>query len=54
MYGYCQIVFDLRTCQTIYKEEATILFDKELYVTLEDIMVVGGPFFGDLHWRLAS
>jgi hypothetical protein len=25
-----------------------------LYVTLEDIMVVGGPFFGDLHWRLAS
>jgi hypothetical protein len=52
--GIAKFFFGLRTCQQIYKEEAIILFDKELYGTLEDIMVVEGPFFGDLHWRLAS
>jgi hypothetical protein len=29
-------------------EEATVLFDKELRAAAEDIVVGGGPFFGDL------
>jgi hypothetical protein len=35
-------------------EEATVLFDKELRAADENIVVGGGPFFGDLQWRLAS
>jgi hypothetical protein len=35
-------------------EEAANLFDKELCGIVEDIVVCGGPFFGDLQWRLAS
>jgi hypothetical protein len=35
-------------------EEAAILFDKELRAAVEDIVVGGGPFFGDLQWRVAS
>jgi hypothetical protein len=35
-------------------EEATILFDKKLCGAVEDIVVCGVPFFGDLLWRLAS
>ena len=35
-------------------EEAAMLFDKELCGALEDIMVGGGPLFGNLQWRLAS
>jgi len=35
-------------------EEAAILFDKELHGTIEDIVVGGGPFFGDLQWRLVK
>ena len=30
------------------------MFDKELLEAVEDIVVGGGPFFGDLQWRLAS
>jgi hypothetical protein len=30
------------------------LFDKELCGAVEDIVVGGGPFFGDLQWRLVS
>jgi hypothetical protein len=29
-------------------EEVTVLFDKELRAAVEDIVVGGGPFFGDL------
>jgi hypothetical protein len=32
----------------------TVLFDKELRAAVENIVVGGGPFFGDLQWRLAS
>jgi hypothetical protein len=35
-------------------KETTILFGKELCGAVEDIVVCGGPFFGDLQWRLAS
>jgi len=31
-----------------------MLFDKELREAVEDIVVGGSPFFGDLQWRLAS
>jgi len=31
-----------------------MLFDNELREAVEDIVVGGGPFFGDLQWRLAS
>jgi len=31
-----------------------MLFDKELREAVEDIVVGGCPFFGDLQWRLAS
>jgi hypothetical protein len=41
-----KLIFSLRTCQLIYMQEATILFDKELCGTIEDIVVGGGPFFG--------
>ncbi|GJU25516.1 hypothetical protein Tco_1164137 [Tanacetum coccineum] len=35
-------------------EEATLFFDKGLRGSIENIVVCGGPFFGDLQWRLAS
>lgn len=35
-------------------EKASIWFDKELWRAVEDIMVGGGPFFGDLQWTVAS
>jgi hypothetical protein len=31
----------------------TVLFDKELRAAVENIVVGGGLFFGDLQWRLA-
>ncbi|MCI93184.1 hypothetical protein A2U01_0114482, partial [Trifolium medium] len=31
-------------------DEAAILFDKELCGAVDDIVVGGGPFFGDLQW----
>jgi hypothetical protein len=52
--GIAKLFFGLRTCQPIYMEEATILFDKELRGAVEDIVVCGGPFFRDLQWRLDS
>jgi hypothetical protein len=52
--GIAKLFFGLRTCQPIYMEEAAILFDKELRAAVEDIVVGGGPFFGDLQWRVAS
>ncbi|GJW02630.1 hypothetical protein Tco_1561486 [Tanacetum coccineum] len=35
-------------------KEAALLFDKGLCGSIENIVVCGGPFFGDLQWRLAS
>ena len=52
--GIAKLFFGLRTCQPIHIEEAVILFDKELREAVEDIVVGGGPFFGDLQWRMAS
>jgi hypothetical protein len=52
--GIAKLFFGLRTCQPVLVEEATMLFDKELRGTVEDIVVGGGPYFGDLQWRVAS
>ncbi|PNY14294.1 auxilin-like protein, partial [Trifolium pratense] len=52
--GIAKLFFGLRTCQPIHMEQATILFDKELRGVVEDIVVGGGPYFGDLQWRVAS
>ncbi|KAK2443362.1 hypothetical protein QL285_014474 [Trifolium repens] len=52
--GNAKLFFGLRTCQLIYMEEAIVLFDKELRAAVEDNVVGGGPFFGDLHWMIAS
>jgi hypothetical protein len=52
--GIAKLLFGLRTCQPIHMEEAAMLFDKELHEAIENIVVGGGPFFGDLQWRLAS
>ncbi|PWA43054.1 reverse transcriptase domain-containing protein [Artemisia annua] len=52
--GIAKLFFGLRTCQPVYVEEAALLFDKGLREAIEDMVVCGGPFFGDLQWRLAS
>ncbi|MCI52451.1 hypothetical protein A2U01_0073695, partial [Trifolium medium] len=52
--GIAKIFFGLRTCQPIHMKDAVILFDEGLCGVVEDIVVGGGPFFGDLQWRLAS
>ncbi|KAL6505584.1 hypothetical protein OROHE_022963 [Orobanche hederae] len=52
--GIAKLFFGLRMCQPTLMEEAAVLFDKELRKAVEDIMVGGGPFFGDLQWRVAS
>ncbi|MCI68935.1 hypothetical protein A2U01_0090196, partial [Trifolium medium] len=41
-------------CQPIYMMKAAVLFDKEFRAAVEDIVVGGGPFFGDLRWMIAS
>jgi hypothetical protein len=46
--GIAKLVFGLKMCQPIYMEEAVVLFDKELRAVIENIVVEGGPFFGDL------
>ncbi|GAU49509.1 hypothetical protein TSUD_306620 [Trifolium subterraneum] len=44
--------FGLRTCEPVYKKDATILFDEELRGAVEDIVVGGSPFFGDFQLRI--
>lgn len=47
MHEYYQF-FYLRKCQPNHMEEVTIWFDKELRITVGDIVVGGGYFSGDL------
>lgn len=51
--GVAKLLFGLRTCQPLMTDEAILCFDKGLREAIEDIVVCGGPFFGDLQWRLA-
>ncbi|GJX40296.1 hypothetical protein Tco_0255286, partial [Tanacetum coccineum] len=52
--GIAKLFFGLRTCQPVHMEEASLFFNKGLRGLIENIVVYGGPFFGDLQWRLAS
>ncbi|KAK1422142.1 hypothetical protein QVD17_25051 [Tagetes erecta] len=52
--GVAKLLFGLRTCQPLYVGEAVSVFDTGLRKAIEDIVVCGGAFFGDLQWRLAS
>ncbi|XP_052627549.1 uncharacterized protein LOC128134140 [Lactuca sativa] len=52
--GIAKLFFGLRTCQPVHMEEAAIFFDNGLRGAIEDIVVCGGPFFGDIQWRIAS
>lgn len=52
--GVAKLLFCLRTCQPMYVGEAVSIFDNGLRRAIEDIVVCGGPFFGDFQWRLAS
>ncbi|XP_052622515.1 uncharacterized protein LOC128127844 [Lactuca sativa] len=52
--GIAKLFFGLRTCQPVHMEEAALFFNNGLRRAFEDIMVCGGPFFGDLQWRLGS
>ena len=52
--GIAKLFFGLRTCQPVYTEEAALLFDKGLREAIEELVVCGGPYFGDFQWRLAS
>ncbi|GJS24862.1 hypothetical protein Tco_0453494 [Tanacetum coccineum] len=52
--GIAKLFFGLRTCEPVYMEEAALLFDKGLRLSIEDMVVCGGPFSGDIQWRLAS
>ncbi|KAM0056399.1 hypothetical protein Hdeb2414_s0006g00217861 [Helianthus debilis subsp. tardiflorus] len=52
--GVAKLLSELRTCQPHLMVDATSCFDDGLREAIEDIVVGGGPFFGDLQWRLAS
>ncbi|KAI3778249.1 hypothetical protein L2E82_07407 [Cichorium intybus] len=52
--GIAKLFFGLRTCQPVHMEEAALFFDKGLRGSIEDIVVCGGPFFGDFQWRMVS
>ncbi|XP_052620805.1 uncharacterized protein LOC128126746 [Lactuca sativa] len=46
--GFAKLFFGLRTCQPMHIEDATLFFDKGLHGSIEDMVVCGGPFFGDI------
>lgn len=42
------------TCQRIHMEESVLFFNKCIHWEIEDNVVCGSPFIGDIHWLLAS
>ncbi|MFS7914916.1 hypothetical protein Hanom_Chr02g00159161 [Helianthus anomalus] len=52
--GVAKLLFGLRTCQPSYVGGVVSVFDKGLRNAINDIVVCGGAFFGDLQWRLTS
>ncbi|XP_021979967.1 uncharacterized protein LOC110876095 [Helianthus annuus] len=46
--GIAKLFFGLRTCQPVHMEDAALFFDKGLREAIEELVVCGGPFFGDL------
>nr|GFA14378.1 putative reverse transcriptase domain-containing protein [Tanacetum cinerariifolium] len=55
MYGYCQTLFRFKDLSTYtHGRDGLVFFYKGLRGSTENIVVCGGPFFGDLQWQLAS
>ncbi|PWA56706.1 reverse transcriptase domain-containing protein [Artemisia annua] len=52
--GIAKLFFGLRIFQPVHMEEAALLFDKGLRGSIENMVVCGGPLFGDLQRRIAS
>ncbi|KAL6558402.1 hypothetical protein OROMI_018753 [Orobanche minor] len=52
--GISKLLFGLRIGYPEYTAEAVDIFDKGLREVVEGIVVCGGPFFGDLQWRLST
>ncbi|KAF5801739.1 hypothetical protein HanXRQr2_Chr06g0251561 [Helianthus annuus] len=52
--GIAKLFFGLKTCQPVHMKDAALFFDKGLREAIEELVVCGGPFFGDLQWRLVS
>ncbi|KAJ0599143.1 putative reverse transcriptase domain, exostosin [Helianthus annuus] len=52
--GVAKLLFGLRTCQPPFVDDVVSCFDKGLREAIEDIVVCGGPFFGELQWRIAT
>ncbi|KAJ0482043.1 putative reverse transcriptase domain-containing protein [Helianthus annuus] len=52
--GVAKLLFGLRTCQPPFVDDAVSCFDKGLRATIEDIVVYGGAYFGELQWRIAT
>ncbi|GJX39552.1 hypothetical protein Tco_0252855 [Tanacetum coccineum] len=54
MYGYSQTLFWFKDFSTCTHKGGNLVFDKGWRGSIENIVVCGEPFFGDLQWRLAS
>ncbi|MFS8030320.1 hypothetical protein Hanom_Chr17g01532621 [Helianthus anomalus] len=54
MHGVAKLLFGPRTYQPHLMVDAASRFDNGPREAIEDIVVGGGPFFGDFQWRLAS
>ncbi|KAJ0694995.1 putative reverse transcriptase domain, exostosin [Helianthus annuus] len=52
--GVAKLLFGLRTCQPPFVDDVVSCFNKDLREAIEDIVVCGGPFFGDLQWRIVT
>ncbi|KAJ0869042.1 hypothetical protein HanRHA438_Chr11g0484841 [Helianthus annuus] len=52
--GVAKLLFGLRTCQPHLMANVVSCFDDGIREAVEDIVVCGGSYFGDLQWRLAS
>ncbi|KAL6502820.1 hypothetical protein OROHE_023988 [Orobanche hederae] len=52
--GIAKLFFGLRTCQPIHMQEAALFFDRGLRGSIEDIVVCGGPFFGEIQCGLGQ
>ena len=52
--GVSRLYFAMRTSPPSMFDEAQLVFDGELRVSLEKVITAGGPGFGPYQWRLAT
>nr|GEZ34979.1 hypothetical protein [Tanacetum cinerariifolium]GEZ37627.1 hypothetical protein [Tanacetum cinerariifolium] len=45
--GIAKLFIGLRTCQPVHMEKVALVFDKGLHGSIENIVICGGPLFGD-------